>query len=308
MKTINSKDSVNIKDTILIATDTAKIDTETVIVIKKEESIFNFVSNDALFTTITTILVFGLGLLATMLRNYLKSIKKRKSIRKFIKHHLDSIVDSYCDKLLESYSKIVEDTTIDSGITLTPPKILSNDFQRLLSIDPKELYESIPDMTTLSKMMSHIDFINNLLPEVQMYHKDARKKSEQYRTKINDLLNQYMTAMVEFVENTDRNSDSYNIIDDYIKLFYAEISGTRNLKRFYDEILRPCQFYLVKEKLYRTDPFAKSIAALGREFTLKYNELEVLVVEFGSQYAEFHKMIKESKEKLNENRNLINWR
>ncbi|GAB7087288.1 hypothetical protein [Marinifilum fragile] len=286
----------------------------TIQIAHQKDNYFDNVSNDALFTTITTILVFSLGVFINILIKWIERLRNKKSIRVFVKQHLDKIIDSFSTNLQGAYSKIANGTTIDTGITLTPPKILSNDFQRILHLDSKELFSSIKKKKELSNVVSQIDFLSNLIPEVQEYHANALAGSNKFRDKLNTDLNKYMDALADFVdfekENTKdyENTEPYKTINDSIIKFYNEISGKRELQKFYDEILRPNQEYLVKSNLFRTHEIGKLIANLGKDLSHLFNDLLNLTTEFKDQYSEFSGLIKDSTTSLKDNMDKINWR
>jgi len=286
----------------------------TIQVAHAKDNYFDNVSNDALFTTITTILVFSLGVLINVLIKWIEKTRHKRSIRVFVKQHLDKIVDSFSKNLQEAYSKIANNTTIDTGITLTPPKILSNDFQRILHVDSKELFSSIKKKKELSNVVSQIDFLSNLIPEVQEYHANALAGSNRFREKLNFDLNKYMDSLDNFVDFEKENTrdyekkEPYKTINDSIIKFYREISGKRELQKFYDEILRPNQEYLVISNLFRTHEIGKLIANQGKDLSHLFNDLLNLTSEFKAQYGEFSGLIKDSTTSLKENMDKINWR
>lgn len=287
---------------------------QTIEVAYKKDNIFKFVSNDALFTTITTIIVFSLGILINIISKWIDRKKHKRSIRIFIKQHLDKIADSFSKRLQDGYDKIATETTIDSGITLTPPKILSNDFQRVLHIDSKELFDSIKEKKELSNVVGQIDFLSNLIPEVQSYHANALSRSNEFREKLNSDINQYMDSLAGLVNHEKYNTINYERTEPYktinasIIKFYNEIAGKRELQKFYDEILRPNQEYLVRTKLFETHAFGNQIANQGKDLSHLFNDLKNLTKEFKDQYSEFSGLIKSSTKSLKENMEKINWR
>ncbi|MFA9370134.1 MAG: hypothetical protein ACERIH_00280 [Labilibaculum antarcticum] len=287
---------------------------QTIEVAHKKDNIFKTVSNDALFSTITTLLVFSLGILINIIFKKIEKEKFKSNIREFAKQHLIKIIDSFSTNLQDGYSRIATITTIDSGITLTPPKILSNDFQRILHIDSKDLFTSIKEKKELSIVVSEIDFLSNLIPEVQSYHANALFGSNKFREKLNFELNKYMNSLAEFIEfekdNTKnyKTSEPYMIINESIIKYYNEIAGKRELQKFFDEILRPNQKYLIKSNLFRTHSIGKEVANRGKDISYLFNDLLNLTNEFIDQYTEFAELIRVSTESLKENMNKINWR
>lgn len=287
---------------------------ETILIANKKDSFTKYISNEALFTTFTTILVFTLGILINILIKRCERNKLKRKTRIFVKHHLDKITSNFATRLESSYTKFSNDTTIDTGISLTPPKILSNDFQRILNIDTKELFNAIANKEAISNVISQIEFMNNLVSEVQYYHANALKRSNQFREKLNHELSQYLDSVAEFIEyerlNTPNyeNNDSYKLINESISLYYNEMAGKRTLERFYNEILRPIQQHLVDTDLFRTHEVGKVIASKGKNLSHLFNDLFRHNDEFKEQYKEFAEYIKNSNERLEKEIKKINWR
>ena len=270
-------------------------------------------SNDTVFTITTTLIVFSLGILANYIIKKCEKRKSKRETRQFVKYHLDKIIDSFSTKLNTAYSDVSKNTTIDSGITLTPPKLLSNDFQRILHLESKELFNSVINKNELSNIVSQVDFLNNLISEVQVYHNLALKDSNDLRKRFNERLNQYLDSLDDFLEYERENTKHYDktlpykTINDSIIKFYKEVSGKRELKKFHDEILIPNQEYLVSSDLYRIHPNAKEIAKIGKDLSLIFNDLDGLTSEFKEQYKEFADLIVISIESMNNNIIKIKW-
>lgn len=80
------------------------------------EGVLHWVSNDAIFATLTSILVFSLGLLSSYIKRKITGNKNRKQIRHFVTHHIDQIIQSYSTSLIKAYKNFAHDTTVDTGI------------------------------------------------------------------------------------------------------------------------------------------------------------------------------------------------
>lgn len=281
---------------------------------KKEDNLFQGVSNDAIFSTATTILVFSLGVIINIIRKKIEKLQSNRRIRNFVKQHLDRIVNSYSIKLQESYSELANKTTIDTGIKLTPPKLLSNDFQRILHLNSGDLYNSIKKKKELSNVLSQIDFISNMLPEIQAYHSKALSRSNELRDSMTLKINQYMDSLAKLTYHEKYNTPDYEKREPYLTInnsinkFYKEISGKREIQKFYDEILRPNQEFLIRSKIFESHAVGKEIAEKGKDLTHLINELKDLTQEFKSQYTDFSISIKNSSSSLKENMDKINWR
>jgi len=287
---------------------------QTIQMLNKKERIIDFVSNEALFTTITTILVFTLGVLINQLTKWIDKCKQRSTVRKYVKHHLDKITTSFTTTIQTAYTRFATETSIDNGLTLTPPKILSNNFKRVLNIDDKELHNSVKNKEAISNVRSQIEFMDNLFIEVQEYHSNALKRSSEFREKLNTGLNKYFDSLAEFLNYEEANdpdhflaSESYQLVNNSIILYSAEMVGKRTLERFYKEILRPIQEYLVETNLYRTHSVGKQIAYQGKDISHLYSNLQVLTDEIKEQYKEFASLVEQSNTILKEEVNKIDW-
>jgi hypothetical protein len=286
---------------------------ESIQLLGKNERLIDYVSNDALFTTITTIIVFTLGVLINQLINRIKRERHKSTIRRYVKHHLDNITTKFTSTIQTAYTKFATETSIDNGLTLTPPKILSNNFKRVLNINDKELHDSVRNKKAISNVRSQIEFMDNLFIEVQEYHSHALKKSNEFREKLHDDLNSYFDSLAEFLDYEEgMNSDfmegeSCQFINEKILLYYNEMAGKRTLERFFKEILRPIQEYLIKTELYRTHLIGKQIASQGKNITHLYSNLALLTEEIKAQYKEFASYVENSNTALKEEVEKIKW-
>ncbi len=286
---------------------------QTILISNQKDNLLTFVSNDALFTTLSTLLVFSLGIMSTIIIKEIGKYKHKKKIREFVKYHLDNIITTFAPNLKFAYSDIADKTTIDSGIRLTPPKIFSNDFQRILHIDSKELFDSVKMKTELSNIISQVDIIDTLISDVQSYHKHALNESGKYREKLVVLSKQYEDALAKFVEYERQNTEDYETNIHYITInnsilkYYKEISGKRELQKFRNEILRPNQKYLVLSNLFRTHKFGKELAENGRNLSFLLVDLDNLINEFKEQYIEFSELIDNATNSMISNIDKINW-
>jgi hypothetical protein len=277
------------------------------------QSKFKSVSKDAIFSTITTILIFSLGILINLIIKKIEKGRSKKSIRSYAKLHLDRIVDPLTNKLQEGYTKIANETSIDTGIMLTPPTIMSNDFYRFLQIDTKALFESIKKKKELSNIVSQIDYISNLISEVKFYHSNALTRSNEIRERLNTSFNKYMDSLVNCLLYEKKTTsdyekkEPYKTINNSIVKFYEEYSGKRELQKFFDEILIPNQGFWVNGKYLETHPNGSDVGESGKDLAHLINDLKILTNEFKEQYAEFSESIKKSSISLNENLGKISW-
>jgi hypothetical protein len=281
---------------------------------QSKECFVKGVSNDTVYTVSVTLFIFLLGILINeIIKRIEKYIEKRK-IRKYFKYHVDKIYNSFTLKLIKAYKDYYQNISVDTGISRTPPKILSYDFERIRNIDSKELFHSIQKKTELSKILSQLDYFDKILKEVDDYHKNALLASDTLREKLGNQINNYLNLLAEFVDYERTNDPSgystnphFIHFNESLVLFYNQLAGRRALKLFYKMILRPNQKYLVNEQLFRTHEKGKSLTELGKETSYTYNDLRRLTMDVRLQFREFVKYIEESRNVLKENIDKVNW-
>lgn len=280
-----------------------------------EEKLFGLFTYDTVFIVTVTLSIFILGI---ALDRYIKRYERneeRKGLRIYFKTYLDKIIDSTCDKLSQLYKEFYQTIDIDSGIPTTPPKILTGDFDRLKRIEDDQLFHAIKEKSSLSKLLSNIDFAEKLIPEIDRYHAHCRKESEQLRNPLQELINKYIDLLSDYVEHVRLTNPNYphctefrNLVNDSILRYHQELSRTRQLKKFYREILRPIQEKVVETNIFRVDQKAFQIADLGKRISYQYNYLKRLVIEFKLDYRKFYKYVTDTKNNLNIERENITWR
>ncbi len=288
--------------------------TETINQNTMNDKLFGLFSYDTVFTVVITLSIFILGILFDRFNKNCEKRKDRKELRLFFKTFLDRIIDSTCDKLSKSYKDFYQSIDIDSGIPITPPKILTGDFDRVNRINDNKLFHAIKEKEPLSKLLSNIDFIERLIPEIDRYHAHCLKESETLRSPLQEMINDYMDLLAEYVEHVKLTNPNYpnctefrNQVNDAIIRYHRDISGTRQLKKFYREILRPIQEKVIETNIYRVDQIGIQIADLGKRISYQYNYLKRLIIEFKLDYRKFYNYTIDSKEKLNIERERIKW-
>ncbi len=281
--------------------------------IQNNKGIWGWVSNDAIFATLTSVLVFSLGILAGYIRTKIKENRSKKQIRHFVKHHIDQVVQSYSSSLVDAYRHFAQYTTVDTGILLTPPKILSNDFERLLRIDSRELFIAFKDKKVISAIISNIDFLNHLLNEIQSYHEKVLERSNVLRNKISDELNEYLLSLADLVyfEETEtenyQNTEPYNTINQSLVTFNNELNGSRELMNVLLQIIRPNQEFLVHNGYFRTHKHGREITLLGRTLNHLIDQLGQLTHEFKTQYMDFAHQTEDAINRIKFESNKIDW-
>lgn len=279
----------------------------------KEESFLPFISNDALATTGITLLVFLLGLLVRWVVIFFERKKKRAEIKFFIHFYLQKITAGYNPRIHKAYLDFSTNTSIDSGIVLTPPKILSNDFLRILNMDSKEIFEAFKEKKEITNILSQIEFLNKLLDEVQQFHEKALIRNNELRSDLEIKINDYVETLVEFIDYEKYNTINYQRTPHYSHFnqsiidYYKEIAGTPQIEKFRNDILRMNQVYVVNNNLYTNHPVGSEIAKKGKSLLYLLTNLENHTNEFKNQYKEFSNMVNNSNDSLLEQIRVIKW-
>lgn len=300
--------TLNLLKTQLVNDSISK--TEEIIV---EDYIWNRISDDALASTLITISVFIIGYFIDYLLKKRSENKNNKEIRSFIHFHLSKITTNYLPTIISKYLEASETTTVDSGVLTTPPKILSNDFQRILKIDSVLLFNCFSEKKNISNIISQVEFIDELLKEVQIYHQNFFTKSDPMREELEIQLYDYFDLLASFLEfeerdnNSSTNSETVNLISRLVFLYYDEIASTRNLQRLYDEIVRVIQHRLVSTDIYKTHSVCKKIVYKGKKISHLFTSIKDITQEYCDQYKAFSEMMSNSKNSLIENINKIKW-
>lgn len=308
MKKTNQKDkdfSSEIKDTIVIKSqDLRDLHIDIHKKTHEEDKRFLGATYDTVFTVSVTIAIFVFGIIADRLLKHFQEKKEQREYRSYFMSQLRIITQKIGPNLISGYKQTYQtEIGIDNGIPTTPPKILTNTFDRILNMESSKLFKSFTknEKNKLNKLLSEIDFLSNLLLEINQYHNVVLQRSETTRNIISQLDYSHHRKLIDFIEFERVNNPNYALDPTYIlitqKLDYynEQIAGKRNLKAYYKNIVRPVQLQLVQNtNLFRAHPVGSEIAEIGKQFATKYSELKLLVTEVKLEYRKLTFSIKES--------------
>lgn len=264
---------------------------------------------DTVFTVFTTLLIFIAGIAIDRVLKARQEKKELKDLRAYFFNQIKEIVFAIGPNLIGGYKKYYQnEITIDSGIPATPPKVLANNFERLHRLESVKLYSSFSkkEQDNFNEYFSHIDFLANLLKEIDIFHTLVLKRSEIARSELGPLVNAFYKSIAEFAMNIEvvnpnfANDPHHAFILAKLKLYKKEVSGKRALKLFHNEILVPTIEYFKNQNLHTQHPIGVNVYDYGRQAVIKYHDLKFLVTEVRLQYRTFYKKIKKSIEKLKE--------
>lgn len=308
----NSKNNQNMtkKDTIYIQNRSLdslnknidNLHTDIHLHLNKKEDRFLGATYDTVFTVLITLFVFVAGII---IDRYLKSIqekKEEKDLRKYFFNQIKEIIELIGPSLTRAYKAYYQNEIgIDQGIPATPPKVLANNFDRLHKIESVKLYSAFSESEKkkFNKYFVNIDFIANLLKEIDSFHSLILTRSEYIRRQINISQLEFHNRTVEFVETIKVQDPNYQENDDFIflheklMLFKNEVDGKRELKLFHDEILLPIIAYMKQNNL-RDIEIGAYVYNSGKEIISAYHNLKFLITEVKLEYRKFYIKINES--------------
>jgi hypothetical protein len=272
------------------------------------------ISYDTIFIVSTTILIFIIGKTIDRLYNYCQEKRKIKSLRKLFFDYYSKFYENTLTPITKAFGEFYYEISIDLGIPLTPPLLLTNDFELINNNEFMKLAECIVYTDTVYKSKNHMYFAQNLMQETRNYHNLVLASSTKLREEIQNLTEEYINFVLDCIEkekvSVKYDSEIWDKINERIFYYLTEIKGGRNLSRFYKEVLREIQNHLIDNNYFRTNFLAKEISTKGREYTSKYYNLRVQTIEIKLQYRKtymnFGILQKKSKELLDSIK-LKNW-
>jgi hypothetical protein len=272
----------------------------------QSERFIKWVSNDIIFSVSATLLVFTLGIIFDRIYKWAEKGKRKKELKKYFISQVSKITNSIAAPLMNAYDIVSKNTTINSGIRSTPPKVLSGEIKRVNEVNTNELYLAIKEHDALSVILSQIDLIEQLQNEVERFHFLIRDRSQVLRLEIQKLNELYFCSLREtysHIRNSEQNESTEQQLEYLNKVFIKhdeEMKGKRALSEFYNEIVRPLQEKIVREKLH-IDPNWNKVVEFGKAFSHKYNELADINNEFKDQYEVFHNHLSMAVDKITAN-------
>tara|TARA_R110001583_G_scaffold182693_1_gene340794 strand:+ start:35 stop:1018 length:984 start_codon:yes stop_codon:yes gene_type:complete len=307
---INQKDSLNINSVELsqLSTSVLKIERELNNHLNSKKETFFGATLDTVFTVTVTIFIFLLGIIIERLIKKTREKSELKELKTYFIEQIEDCKRNILPQLIAAYKDFYQNIiSIDKGYPTNSPKILSNNYNRLLNLETTQLFKSFKNKVHYHKYFSEIDFLDNLNKEIEKYHSIILKRNENLRNEISELDSEYLKLLYKFIEyefvktpNYKEEFSPYNVISYYLELFNTEIAKENKLTRFYTEIFDPIQKYLVAKQLNISHPIGIKVYDKGREFNNKYRKLRILVVETRVQYRYFVLNTQYSLDKLND--------
>ncbi len=278
----------------------------------KEDKVLNHFTYDTIFTVVITLSIFVLGIIIDRFIKRYESFRKRQKLKIYFKYYLDKIIDRYSLRLAEIYKKTYQTTNINTGFSITPPKILTGDFKRIENIDDHELFHAIKQPNSISAILSHLDFIEKITFEIENFHIKIRAESDELRKPMQGNVNEYFNLLAKYVEHVRVNNPQYEHRDEFRTLVNDSILSQQqisraDLKTVYRKIVRPIQKKVVETNIFRLDSIGKEIADMGKIISMEYNYLKSITTTFRLEYRRFYLAILDSHMFLDKERSKIKW-
>ncbi|MBP7510824.1 MAG: hypothetical protein KA981_02780 [Bacteroidia bacterium] len=274
----------------------------------------NGISEDTIFTVIVTLTIFLLGIIIDRFLKWFNEKGDQKKLRKYFKHYLDFIIDKSCPRLEEAYKKIYQNTTVDNGIPVTPPKILTNDFQRINRIQDKDLFYAISSEKMLAKLRSNLDVIEGITSEIEVYHRFVRKESDKAGDKLTSTIATYILTVVNYVEyldmhqpQFDRRTEVRELLNNSLLKLYKDKTIQNKVSAAYLKVIRPNQRFLVDNQIYIDNQEARKIIEIGKDVQRDYLAFKSITIQYKMEYRKFCRAIGISYRKLAQARSEVNW-
>lgn len=310
--TINDSSNVQIQDSLYfqiknLNQNISSIHSDLQNHLNEHKETFLGVTSDTIFTVVFTILIFVIGIL---IDRWIKRVNEKEELQKikdYFNNQFDDLKKNIIPELRNGYRKYYQETiSLDNGVPTTAPKILTNTYDRLSNLESPLLFKTFKNSSDFNTAFSQIDFIKNLMIEVDNYHLIVVKRSEALKSVFVKLDKKYMDKVVEFTEYEKQNNPNYaqdptyQLLNSKIHYYHHNIIGKRAVNDYYKNVIRPIQHQIVSTNLFRTHPVGKQISVLGRDISHQFNHLRILYVEIRLQYRYFTQVLNRTIKRLEE--------
>ena len=168
------------------------------------------------------------------------------------------------------------------------------------------MFKSFDNKDKYKRYINVVHSLDNIYKIIDDYHHSVVLiRSERIRLRLEKNDSDYMDLLADFVkfekENNpefDNQNSHYHKIGSFISKYYSEIAGNQSLSKYYIEIIRPLQEYLIEQQLYKDHIIGKKITDKGKNISVDYNKLETFLKQVKTQYELFTDQFSEMCEKL----------
>lgn len=276
-----------------IHNDLSNIRSEIAISNKLQNKDNSFVTSDTVFTVFITILIFIIGVVISRIEKWYDKKKKEKERIGFFNYHIERANQKMVLNLKDVYLGYSKRVTLENGITSTPPKVISSDFQRILNTNYEDLFEAYTNKEVFSKILSLIEYIDKVQKNVEFFHEKVYADTGLLGDKLNILTDEYMSLLAKYLNyesennNHHKDSETYKLVSSSVELYYKSLVNTRQISVFYTDVLRAIQDHIVQTDEYKNHIILKDVAESGRKLSHLINTLKSKMKEIQEEYEHF---------------------
>lgn len=276
--------------------------------VNTDKYLFGVISYNTLFTVITTIFVFFLGVL---FQKRLERYKRRinlKSIKENFLYLVRVLPDRYITPHIEQLRNFYLNSNIDTGVTITPPITISGDLKRLSEFSSNELFTAFRTLTKndfekdLHNILSQIDYLIEQTNIIDKYHNTILLRNNELRNEIQNHIEEYLDLIANSIRDIKKLDEHYEqnpfwvFINKMLLDYYNDPNRNNTISYLYKYLLRPLQVELVSKGYDRQIKEAEQITLLGKKITTRRFYLRHQTISIKLQYRQF----------FNETANLLN--
>jgi hypothetical protein len=265
-----------------------------------DEYLFGVISYNTLFTVVTTIFVFFLGV---FFQKRLERYKRRinlKSIKENFLYLVKVLPPKYITPHKEQLRNFYLNSNIDTGIGIIPPITISGDLKRLSEFKSNDLFTSFRTLTNsdfekdLHNILSQIDYLIEQTNIIDKYHNAILKRNDELRNEIQNLIEEYLDLIANSIRDIKKIDEKYeqNLFWVYINKmlidYYGDPNRNNTISYLYRNLLRPMQVELVNKGYDREIKEAEQITLLGKKITTRRFYLRHQTVSIKLQYRQFY--------------------
>jgi len=267
--------------------------------VNTDKYLFGVISYNTLFTVITTIFVFFLGVL---FQKRLERYKRRinlKTIKENFLYLVEILPTRYISPHIEHLRNFYLDSNIDTGVTFTPPITISGDLKRLSEFSSNDLFTAFRTLTKnnfekdLHNILSQIDYLIEQTNIIDKYHNAILLRNTEFRNEIQNLIEEYLDLVANAICDIKKADEQYQqnpfwvYINKMLMDYYIDPNRNNTISYLYKHLLRPMQVELVSKGYDRQINEAEQITLLGKKISTRRFYLRHQTISIKLQYRQF---------------------
>ena len=264
-----------------------------------DKYLFGVISYNTLFTVITTLFVFFLGVIfQKRLERYKRRINLKSTKKNFL-YLVKVLPNRYIAPHIEQLRDFYLDSNIDTGVTIIPPITISGDLKRLSEFSSNDLFTAFRTMTKndfekdLHNILSQIDYLIEQTNIIDKYHNAILLRNNELRNEIQNLIEGYLDLVANSIRDIKKVDEQYEqnpfwiYINKVLIEYYNAPNRNNTISYLYNQLLRPIQEELVNKGYDRKIKEAEQITLLGKKITTRRFYLRHQTISIRLQYRQF---------------------